>query len=66
VKREREREVTGTRKTAWTAGCEVGSGLCQLSADDVFGTEVKWNLCMIWGLHGDDYEECRLLGCYAV
>jgi hypothetical protein len=20
----------------------------------------------IWGFHGGDYEECRLLGCYAV
>jgi hypothetical protein len=24
----------------------------------------KW-LCKIWGFHGGDYEECRLLGCYA-
>jgi hypothetical protein len=23
-------------------------------------------LCKIWGFHGGDYEECRLLGCYAV
>jgi hypothetical protein len=23
-------------------------------------------LCRIWGFHGGDYEECRLLGCYAV
>jgi hypothetical protein len=22
--------------------------------------------CMSWGFHGGDYEECRLLGCYAV
>jgi hypothetical protein len=22
--------------------------------------------CKIWGFHGDDYEEWRLLGCYAV
>jgi hypothetical protein len=23
-------------------------------------------LCKSWGIHGDNYEECRLLGCYAV
>jgi hypothetical protein len=23
-------------------------------------------LCNIWGFHGGDYEECRLLGCHAV
>jgi hypothetical protein len=23
-------------------------------------------LCKIWGLHGGNYEECRLLGCYAM
>jgi hypothetical protein len=23
-------------------------------------------LCKIWGFHGADYEECRLLGCYVV
>jgi hypothetical protein len=23
-------------------------------------------LCKISGFHGGDYEECRLLGCYAV
>jgi hypothetical protein len=23
-------------------------------------------LCRIWSFHGDDYEECRLLGCGAV
>jgi hypothetical protein len=23
-------------------------------------------LCTIWGFHGGDHEECRLLGCYAV
>jgi hypothetical protein len=23
-------------------------------------------LFKIWGFHGGDYEECRLLGCYAV
>jgi hypothetical protein len=23
-------------------------------------------LCKIWGYHGSDYEECSLLGCYAV
>jgi hypothetical protein len=23
-------------------------------------------LSKIWGFHGGDYEECRLLGCYAV
>jgi hypothetical protein len=23
-------------------------------------------LCKICGFHGGDYEECRLLGCYAV
>jgi hypothetical protein len=23
-------------------------------------------LCKIWDSHGDDYEECRLLGCYTV
>jgi hypothetical protein len=22
-------------------------------------------LCMIWGFHGSDYEECHILGCYA-
>jgi hypothetical protein len=22
--------------------------------------------CKIWGIHGSDYEEWRLLGCYAV
>jgi hypothetical protein len=22
--------------------------------------------CKIWGFHGGDYEECRLLGCGAV
>jgi hypothetical protein len=23
-------------------------------------------ICKIWGFHGGDYEECRLLGCYVV
>jgi hypothetical protein len=23
-------------------------------------------LCKIWGFHGGDYEELRLLGCYAM
>jgi hypothetical protein len=23
-------------------------------------------LCKIWGFHGGDYEECRILGCGAV
>jgi hypothetical protein len=22
--------------------------------------------CKVWGFHGGDYEECRLLGCYAL
>jgi hypothetical protein len=24
------------------------------------------HLCKVGGYHGGDYEECRLLGCYAV
>jgi hypothetical protein len=26
----------------------------------------KNQLCKIWGFHGGDYEECRILGCGAV
>jgi hypothetical protein len=28
----------------------------------------QWNIiqCKMWGFHGGDYEECRLLGCYVV
>jgi hypothetical protein len=32
----------------------------------VYVFEPKYVLCMIWDFHGGDYEECRLLGCYAV
>jgi hypothetical protein len=33
----------------------------------VSGTESSRSmLCKIWGFHGDDYEECRLVGCWAV
>jgi hypothetical protein len=24
------------------------------------------SICKLWGFHGGDYEECRLIGCYAL
>jgi hypothetical protein len=26
----------------------------------------QFHCCKIWGFHGGDYEELRLLGCYTV
>jgi hypothetical protein len=32
----------------------------------VCATEIgRWMLCKIWSFHGSDYDDCRLLGCYA-
>jgi hypothetical protein len=32
----------------------------------ILKTLIKLVICIIWYFHGGDYEECRLLGCYAV
>jgi hypothetical protein len=50
---------------------------CPLGYKDAFRTSQETHyvsvtepsrlmLCKIWAFHGGDYEECRLLGCYAV
>jgi hypothetical protein len=40
-----------------------------LMLNSIIWDKLKWEqqaLCKIWGFHGGDYEECCLLGCYAV
>jgi hypothetical protein len=32
----------------------------------IVDTEFNLFLCKVWGFNGGDYEEWRLLGCYAV
>jgi hypothetical protein len=34
-----------------------------ISPLQVFYIKYSINICKIWGFHGGDYEECRLLGC---
>jgi hypothetical protein len=52
----------------------LASELCQVTDSiSVFPHSCKWTrikkeiqLCKIWSIHGGDYDEWRLLGCYAV
>jgi hypothetical protein len=34
--------------------------------DTILYANKVYGKCNIWGSHGGDYEECRLLGCYAL
>jgi hypothetical protein len=43
---------TGTSRSLWLI-------------ESCFGM-ISWAYVKIWGFHGGNYEECRLLGCYAV
>jgi hypothetical protein len=52
-----------------SAGCDAYHTPRCLSNEAKPINSVWWNnrnLCKIWGFHGGDYEECRLLGCGAV
>jgi hypothetical protein len=40
--------------------------LSELLWDNAVECQEKAKICKIWGLHGGDYEELCLLGCYAV
>jgi hypothetical protein len=43
-----------------------GALMVEFSSSPSYFPWTSWLVCEIWGFHGSDYEECRLLGCGAV
>jgi hypothetical protein len=46
----------------WDATMSPGEGMMGRLSSSLYSNDNTANICKLWGVHGGDYEKCRLLG----